>query len=63
MKAIYAKRIKELLERKYDIFPIGTIPNPKNPYYTVWIYNTTDALSFALDQIMEGKQNGSNGEG
>ena len=59
MKVIYAKRIKDILENKYEIFPVGVIPNPKDSYYKAWVYNTTEALSFALNEIMtEGKQDG-----
>jgi len=60
MKPIYAKRIKEILEEKYNIFPVETIPNPKNSRYKVWLYTPNDQLTFALDQIMVSKGDKSN---
>ena len=62
MKPIYAKRIKETLEKEYNIFPVDTIPNPKNSYYTVWLYTPNEKLAFALDQIMASKGDKTNGQ-
>ena len=62
MRIIYAKWVKEQLEDRYNIFPIGTIANPNDPHLKAWVYNKTKQLSFALDQIMEGKQNGNDEE-
>ena len=57
MRRIYTRWIKEVLEERYNIFPVNAYPNPKNPDLKVWEYSRNEQLSAALDEIMEGKQN------
>ena len=54
-KIIYSLKImKQLLEK--GIFPLETKNNPTNPEYLCWIYEITDELVVALDEIFEGGQ-------
>ena len=57
MRRIYTRWIKEALEEQYNIFPVNSYPNPKNPSFKVWEYSRTEQLSAALDKLMEDKQN------
>lgn len=52
-KVIYSKRIKELLEDDYGIYPIGRTENPRNKHYIAWVFKRTDALLLAIKEIMD----------
>lgn len=52
-KIIYSMKIMEqLVERGY--YPEYSMPNPKNSYYTCWIFNISPDFQAALDDIMKG---------
>ena len=52
-KIIYSMKVMEkLVERGF--YPEYAMPNPKNNYYTCWIFNVSSDFQAALDDIMKG---------
>ena len=54
-KIIYSMKIMKQLLAK-GIFPKSTKRNPTKPNYFCWVYEVTDDLIAALDEIFEGGQ-------
>ena len=50
-KVIYTKRVKELLEDDYNIHPVIMIENPRDHTLNAWVFEKSDALSFAIIEI------------
>ena len=56
-KIIYSLRIMEKLVEKGH-YPEYSMPNPKNPYYTCWVFSATESFKADLDAILgEGGRN------
>lgn len=61
-KIIYSKRVKEQLEDIYHIYPIARILNPTNLELDAWIFKRSQALTFAINEILNGKGENANGK-
>ena len=59
-KIIYSKRIKELLEDKYNIYPITRIISPRDARFTAWVFARSEELSFAIEEILNAKGENAN---
>lgn len=51
-KIIYSLKIMESLVEQ-GFYPEYSMPNPKNNYYTCWIFDSTPDFQRALDRIYE----------
>ena len=55
-KIIYTKRIKDLLERKYNIYPLIVVPNPRDHTLDAWVYINNNALRQAIANLNNDKE-------
>ena len=60
-KIIYAKRIKELLEDKYNIRPTFRIENPRDHKLNAWVFEENAEFIKAITEISCGKGDNSYG--
>ena len=56
-KIIYALRVHIELQRRGFNY-ITEMRNPKNLHFNCWVYELTEALESALDEILGGRNNG-----
>lgn len=52
-KIIYSLKVMESLVEKGNI-PISSMPNPKYPKYTYWIFEVTDKFEKDLNLVLGG---------
>ena len=60
-KVIYTKRIKELLEDEYNIYPIIRIDNPRDHNLTAWVFEENSEFIKAIAKISRGQGDNSYG--
>ena len=54
---IYSLKVmRQLLERGFA--PEQTIPNPVKPQFNCWVFEVTEELQKALDEVLGGLRNG-----
>ena len=54
---IYSLKVmRQLLERGFT--PEQTIPNPVKPQFICWVFEVTEELQKALDEVLGGLRNG-----
>lgn len=53
-KIIYSLKVMESLVEKGNI-PISSMPNPKYPKYTYWIFEVTDKFEKDLNLVLGGQ--------
>ena len=56
IKIIYSMRVMLQLQAKGFEF-LTIMPNPQHPEYNCWVYELTDELQNALDEILGGECN------
>ncbi len=57
IKIIYSMRVMLQLQAKGFKY-LTIMPNPQHPEYNCWVYELTDELCAALDEILGGGYNG-----
>lgn len=55
-KIIYSMRVMLILQQK-GFEPLATMPNPQHPEFNCWVYELTQELQTALDEILGGGYN------